>query len=56
MTVKPPETPGRMKTVEPVLLALVNEPKERLGALGAVVSTCTVCAFTASALPTLSVA
>ena len=38
VTVKPPVAPGRKKTVEPVALAFVNEPKERFGELGAVVS------------------
>ena len=31
VTVKPPVEPGRKKTVEPVALAFVNEPKERFG-------------------------
>src|SRR5712691_12137815 len=38
VTVKPPATPCRMYTVVPVALAFVNEPNEREGADGAVVS------------------
>src|SRR6266850_2106407 len=38
VTVKPPATPCRMYTVVPVALAFVNEPNERDGADGAVVS------------------
>ena len=54
VTVKPPETPGRTNTVVPVALAFVNEPKESVGWLGAVVSIWISCEPTGSTLPTAS--
>ena len=52
--VNPPAAPGRYQTVEPVALAFVNEPNERAGADGGVVSTRTSREPTASWLPTRS--
>src|SRR6266540_3179951 len=54
VTVKPPVWPWRKKTLVPVVEAFVNDPNERLGVAGAVVSTLAVAATAAESLPTLS--
>src|SRR6266511_1395021 len=54
VTVKPPVWPWRKKTLVPVVEAFVNDPNERLGVAGAVVSTFAVAATAAESLPTLS--
>src|SRR5207302_1055067 len=54
VTVKPPAAPWRKKTVVPVTEAFVNEPNERLGVVGAVVSTFAVAVTAVETLPTSS--
>ncbi len=53
-TVKPPVAPWRKKTVLPEANAFVSEPNERLGVVGAVVSTFAVAVTAPETLPTLS--
>ena len=54
VSVKPPDVPGRKKTVPPVSNAFVRPEKASPGAGGGVVSTFTSCECTDSTFPTSS--